>query len=67
MRIRNSYTGAEFAAEVTTEHSAARPGQPVVVVDGEALDPSGFEVLECTEREVGHLPRPWVTALLDAL
>jgi len=67
MRIRNAFTGAEFAAELTTEHGAARPGHFVVVLDGKALDPSGFEVIECTEREVESLPRPWVTALLDRL
>ena len=67
MRIRHSNTGAEFAAELTTEHWSAAPGQPMVVVDGKALEASEFEVIECTERELSHLPRPWVTTLLDAL
>ena len=67
MRIRHSNTGAEFAAELTTEHGSAAPGQPMVVVDGRALEASEFEVIECTERELSRLPRPWVTTLLDAL
>ena len=37
------------------------------MVDREALDPPGFEVIECTERELDKLPRPWVNALLDAV
>lgn len=67
MRIRNARTGAEFAVQLTTEHSASRDGQHVVVVDSVALEPPGFEVIECTEREVDKLPRPWVHALLDAV
>jgi hypothetical protein len=67
MRIRDSLTGAEIAAELTTDHRAARLGQHAVVVNGKVLEPPGFEVIECTEREVGNLPRPWVNALLDAL
>jgi hypothetical protein len=54
MIIRNSLTGAEFAAELKTEHCAGRPGERVVVVDGKAVEPQG-------------LPRPWATALLNAL
>ena len=67
MLIRNVLTGAEFAAELTTDHRAARPGEPVVLVDGKAAEPQGFEIIGCTEREVGNLPRPWATALLNAL
>jgi hypothetical protein len=67
MIIRNSLTGAEFAAELKTEHCAGRPGERVVVVDGKAVEPQGFEIIGCTEREVGNLPRPWATALLNAL
>ena len=52
---------------MTTEHSASSDGQHVVVVDREALDPPGFEVIECTDRELDKLPRPWVNALLDAV
>ena len=67
MVIGNGLPGAEFAAELTTDHRPARPGQPVVLVDGKAAEPQGFEIIGCTEREVGHLPRPWATALLNAL
>jgi len=67
MVIGNGLTGAELAAELTTDHRPARPGQPVVLVDGKAAEPQGFEIIGCTEREVGNLPRPWATALLNAL
>jgi len=67
MRIRNALTGAELAVELTTEHGAARDGQHVVVVDGQAVEPEGFEIIGCTEREVGNPPGPWLAALLAAL
>ena len=67
MRIREALTGAKMAPELTTEHRGERLGHHVAIVDGKVLEPSGFEVTDCTEREVGNLPRPWASALLDAL
>ena len=67
MRIREALTGAEMAPELTTGHRAERLGHHVAIVDGKVLEPSGFEVTDCTDREVGDLPRPSATALFDAL
>jgi len=60
MKIRNILNGQEYDAEITTEHSACSYGQAAVVVNGEAIDPVGIEIVSVTEDERAALPPHWV-------
>ena len=59
MKIRNLISDEVFDAELSTEHSASSYGQAVVVIDGEACDPIGLQVVRATAEELEMLPDVW--------
>ena len=65
MKLLNLLTGVELDAELTADHPACRHGQAVVVVDGKAADPLGWEIIEISDDERAELPWQWTAALLD--
>jgi hypothetical protein len=62
MRIRDLLSGNEYEAELTTDHPASSNGQPVVVVDGEAIAPIDMEIIRATPDECRALPLWWRSA-----
>lgn len=65
MRIRNLLSNAEFDAALTTDHAASSYGQAVVIVQGEAIDPIGVEIIEASADERAQLPPHWLAVLAD--
>ncbi|MBK1722819.1 hypothetical protein CKO23_11245 [Thiocystis violacea] len=63
MRVRNLISGEEFVAALTTEHAASSYNQPVVIVDGDAIDPVGIEIVDLSAEERAALP-PWWQAVI---
>jgi hypothetical protein len=63
MRIRGLLGGREYRATVTTESSASSYGQAAVLVDGEAIDPIGIEIIELSDAGFEALPLHWLAAL----
>ena len=63
MRVRNLLSGMEFDAEITTEHAACSYRQAAVIVDGEAIDPIGIEIVEASPEELAALPYHWRAAV----
>ena len=64
MILKNLLTGRGYHAVLTTEHAASSYGQPVVMVttgdlEGEAVDPLGWEIIELTGAERDALPPGW--------
>jgi len=59
MKIKNILNGQEYDAEITTEHAACSYGQACVVVDGDAIDPVGIEIVEASKDELDRLPLHW--------
>lgn len=63
MRIRNLLTRREYDATLTTEHPVSSYGQAVVIVEGDAIDPGGVEIIEIAHDEREQLPLHWQAAL----
>jgi hypothetical protein len=64
MILKNLLTGSGYHAVLTTEHAASSYRQPVVVIttgdlEGEAVDPLGWEIVELTGAERDALPPYW--------
>jgi len=56
MKLRNTWTGKEVEARLTTEHACSSYGQAVIVLDdGEPVDRLSFatmyEIVEASEKE----------------
>jgi hypothetical protein len=63
MRIRNLLNGREYDATLTTEHPVSSYGQAVVIVEGDAIDPVGVEIIELEDEERAQLPPHWQALL----
>ncbi|MBK1620341.1 hypothetical protein CKO42_18230 [Lamprobacter modestohalophilus] len=63
MRIKNLLNNREYDATLTTEHAASSFGQAVVIVEGDAIDPVGVEIIEINDAEREQLPPQWQAVL----
>ena len=63
MRIKNLLTNREYDATLSTEHAASSYGQAVVIVEGDAIDPVGVEIIAIEDDEREQLPPHWQAVL----
>jgi hypothetical protein len=59
MKVRNVLTHEVFNAKLSTDPSASSYAHPVVLVDGEVMDPVGMQIIEASPDEREILPLWW--------
>ena len=63
MMLRNLLNDQVFTAEITRDHSTCSYGQAAVCIDGQAVDPIGYSLVQINQDELAILPPVWRTAL----